>query len=143
MRIKAVFSILLPVVLLLFLAGCNNINQAVQAVEQPATAIAENGNINISDLSISPAYDPSFCDLMNLESGQQIVISVTASNAGTGPAERDLSLHIDWQEIETRHLTLGAGQSLDVDFRVTIDNGYQDGVYHVKVGELYDNFGVG
>jgi len=143
MRIKAVFSILLPVVLLLFLTGCSGISQAVQAIEQPATLNDETGNVTVSDLRINPAYDPNLCDLMNLESGQQIVISVTASNAGSGPAERDLSLYIDWQEIETRHLNLEAGQSQDIDFNVTIDSRYEDGVYHVKIGKLHANFGVG
>lgn len=143
MSIKVVFSILLPFVLLLFLTGCSNINQAVQAIEQPAIQNGETGKITVSDLRINPAYDPHLCDLMNLESGQQIVISVTASNAGPGPAERDLSLYIDWQEIETRHLNLEAGQSQDIDFNVTIDSWYEDGVYHVNVGELHANFGVG
>lgn len=124
------------------LAGC-----AAAAGPLAPAALAENentqaGSIILSNLAVKPVDQSGFCDIKNLEYGEDILITVDAVNLGPVREGRDIVLYIDWKVYQTRHITLGPGEKAVIVFELMIDT-RPDGIYHVAIDELWSSFGVG
>jgi len=139
MKTKTISIIISTLVLL---TGCT----AATGLLQPATFVAdENGqqaSIILSNLVVEPVDQSGFCDIKNLEYGEDIIITVEAGNPGTEPEGRYITLYIDWKEQETRYITLGPGENTVIVFELMIDK-HPDGMYQVAIDELWSSFGVG
>ncbi|MBN1369731.1 MAG: hypothetical protein JW954_05800 [Dehalococcoidaceae bacterium] len=139
MKIKI---ILVLVTVLVSLAGCSGATAMLQPGGYTADEKTLESNIILSNLVVETVDQSGFCDIKNLEYGEDIIISVEAANTANMPAGRDITVYIDWKEYQTRHITLGAGENTVVVFDLMIDT-RPDGIYQVAIDELWSFFGVG
>jgi len=135
-------TILIITTALVLLAGCSG---AIGLLQPGAYTAGENipdGNIALSNLVVETVDQSGFCDIKNLEYGEDIIITVEAANTGTVPAGRDITVYIDWKEYQTRHITLDPGETTVITFELMIDT-RPEGIYQVAIDELWSFFGVG
>jgi len=124
------------------LAGCSGATGRLQPTALVAGENAHEGNIILSNLNVEPVDQSGFCDIKNLEYGEDIIITVEAANPGTMPEGRDITVYIDWKEYQTRHITLDPGEKTVIVFELMIDT-RPEGIYQVAIDELWSSFGVG
>lgn len=142
MKVKLLFLLLVALLAIVLIPGCNNTNQPVLALTTPIKTTTEQAIFSVSNLIIKPA-DPSVpCDIYNLGTDDEIVISVTVTNNGYSTGSHDVVLYIDWIEIKTKSVTLAAGDSEDVEFYLLWGTN-ADGIYTVIIEGLQEIFGVG
>jgi len=84
----------------------------------------------VSDLTVNPA---------EVEAGKEATISVVLTNIGEGEGTYNLVLKVDQVVEDTKTITLDAGASTTVTFKVTKK---EAGTYDVEVGELRSELNV-
>ena len=84
----------------------------------------------VSDLTANPA---------EVEVGNEVTISVVLTNIGEGEGSYTLALKVNQVVEDTKTITLNAGDSTTVEFKVTKE---EAGVYDVEIGELSSEFNV-
>jgi len=84
----------------------------------------------VSDLTAKPA---------EVEVGNEVTISVALTNIGEGEGSYTLALMVNQVVEDTKTITLNAGDSTTVQFKVTKE---EAGVYDVEIGELSSEFNV-
>ncbi|MCW4026736.1 MAG: hypothetical protein NWE76_04540 [Candidatus Bathyarchaeota archaeon] len=87
-------------------------------------------SFTISDLTVTPS---------EVEAGDEVTISATVTNVGGTEGSYTVALEVDGSAEQSKTVTLAAGASTSVKFRVTQTNA---GTYSVKVGELQSEFVV-
>jgi hypothetical protein len=87
-------------------------------------------NLSLSNLSVTPA---------EVEAGQAVTISVTATNTGDSEGSFNITLIIEDQTEETKAVSIAAGGSTTVSFSVTR---IQGGAYTLAIGSLRGSFNV-
>jgi len=87
-------------------------------------------NLSVSNLSITPD---------EIEAGQAVTITVTASNTGEEEGSFGIVLEIDGDTEETKTVTIAADDSTVVSFTVTRPEG---GTYTVDIFNLSGSFEV-
>ncbi|MEM2638048.1 MAG: LamG-like jellyroll fold domain-containing protein [Candidatus Hadarchaeales archaeon] len=76
----------------------------------------------------------------NVKPGENITVSVDVANVGTAAGSRTLVLKVDGVEVESREVTLGAGQKTTVTFPISVE---ELGEHTVSVDGLSATFFVG
>jgi len=84
----------------------------------------------VSDLRVSPA---------EVEVGNEVSISVVLTNIGEEEGSYTLALRVNDVVDETKTITLDAGASTTVHFKVTKE---EAGIYDVEIGELKTTFNI-
>lgn len=87
-------------------------------------------NLSVSNLSVTPA---------EVEAGQAVTISVTASNTGEEEGSFSIILEINGDTEETKTVTIAADDSAQVSFTVTRPEG---GIFTVDIFNLSGSFTV-
>jgi hypothetical protein len=90
----------------------------------------EPARFDVSNLSISPR---------EVETGQPVTISVGIANSGGSSGSYTAVLKINGSQVETKAVTLDAGQSQVVSFAVVRES---TGTYGVELGDLTGTFTV-
>jgi len=142
MKAKLLFLFLITLSAIVLIPGCNSTGQPVQAVAIPAETTSRPAVFSVSNLVIRPADPSGLCDIYNLGTDDEIIVSVTVTNNGINQNSHNVTLYIDWLEIETKSVTLAAGDSIDVEFNLLWGT-HNDGIYTVTIEGLQVIFGVG
>ena len=142
MKAKLLFLLLLTLLVLVLIPGCNNSGQQVQAITAPIETTAEAAFFSVSNLTVKPVDQSGQCDIYNLGLEDEIIVSVTVTNNGSEQGSYDAILYVDWTEVETRSVILAGGDSIDVEFNLRWGTN-EDGIYTVTIERLQEIFGVG
>jgi len=97
---------------------------------QPEKQCAPPAIFNVSNLSISP---------IEVEAGQTVTISATVTNSGGSSDGYTAILKINGSQVETKNITLNAGESQVASFTVVKET---TGTYTVELGGLAGTFTV-
>ena len=89
----------------------------------------DTGDIQLSNLIVTPS---------EAAEGDDVVISVNATNTGSASQTSTLSLMINNAEEQTKQVTLDAGESEIISWTIT----KAQGTYSVKVGSLTNSFSI-
>lgn len=143
MKIIPYFPLLFVVIFsIVLMSSCSNPGQPVQANTAPPEVTAEVATFSLSNLSIRPADSSISCDILNIGTDEEIIISVVATNTDISQNNNEIVLYIDMVEVETVSVSLGAGDSEIIEFTLLWGNN-EEGIYTVTIGELQAIFGVG
>ena len=143
MRIILLLHLLLIAFLLAVLVpACNNPVQPVQANTAPAETTIEPAAFSVSNLSIEPSDSSGLCDILNIGTDEEIIISVTVTNTNISQQSQDIVLYVDFVEVETKSVTLAAGDSEKIEFDLLWGTS-EEGIYTVTIEGLQAIFGVG
>ena len=142
MKAKLLFLFLITLSAIVLIPGCNSSGQPIQAVAIPVETTSRPAVFSVSNLIIRPADSSGLCDIYNLGTDDEIIVSVTVTNNGSNQGNHDVTLNIDWVEVETKSVMLAAGDSIDVEFNLLWGT-HNDGIYTVTIEGLQAIFGVG
>ncbi|MFC1866407.1 hypothetical protein ACFLYB_06845 [Chloroflexota bacterium] len=142
MKAKLLILLLITILTIVLIAGCNDTGQKVQAIAVPIETTIGATHFSASNLTIKPIDPSGLCDIYNLTTDDEIVVSITLTNNGSRQGTHNVILNIDWVEVETKSVTLAAGQSTNVEFNLMWGTN-EDGVYDVAIEGLHGIFGVG
>ena len=154
MRIISLLPLLMIAFLLaVFVPACNNPAQPVKANTVPAETTTEPATFSASNLSIKPSDSSELCDILNIGTDEEIIISVTVTNTGNSQGSYDAILYIEEINAEdpenviiisintiTKSMIIAEGESKKVIFDFLT---LQDGIYTATIDELVDYFEVG
>jgi hypothetical protein len=127
-----------------FTAGESNITQFIINEQKEG-----NYTVTIGDLSGSFTVKPAPPVTSNLVLtriavnpyeawiGETVTISVTANNPTSSPDTGAVKLTVNNEIVETKQVTLGAGESTNVDFTYNVT---AEGSYNIKVNSLFSGF---
>jgi len=96
----------------------------------PPVASPTSANFTVTNLSISPD---------DVEPGTTVIISATVTNSGGSPDSYTTILKINGSQVETKSITLNAGESQVVSFNVVKES---TGTYTVELSGLAGTFTV-
>jgi hypothetical protein len=142
MNFKLVFFLLIFTLAIVFAPDIGGSTQPAQALVVSTNTSLKPVSFSVSDLTIKPANPNRQCDIYNLGTDEEIIVSVTVTNNGSSRDSHEVVLYVDWEEVETKSITLNAGDSQNIDFNLLWGTN-EDGIYTVTIEELHAIFGVG
>jgi hypothetical protein len=141
MKIIPLF-LLLSFLSTVLIPSCDSPGQPVQANTAPVETTVEVATLALSNLSIVPAESSISCDILNIDTDEEIIISVIATNTDINQLSQDIVLYVDLIEVESTSVTLAGGESERVEFSLLWGK-KEEGIYTANIGGLQAIFGVG